>query len=81
MRDKNESENHRGPKSEAADNDGTSELLDKGRKIASDSLKTAEELYGDALKEATKLVRKHPLEAMAVTFGIGCLVGLIITRR
>ena len=63
------------------DEESASELLDKGRQIAGETLDTAEALYGDAVKKATKLVRKHPLEAMAVTFGLGCLVGLIITRR
>ncbi len=71
----------RDKKTETHESDGASELIDKGRQIAAESLESAEELYGDLVKKTTKLVRKHPLEALAVTFGVGCLVGLIITRR
>lgn len=71
----------RGKKTDEFDDETSSDLMDKGRQIASDSLEEAEELYEEVVKKATKLVRKHPLEAMAVTFGVGCLVGLLITRR
>ncbi len=34
-----------------------------------EALASAEELYSEAIDKATKLVRKHPIEAIAVTFG------------
>jgi len=46
-----------------------------------EALASAEELYSEAIDKATKLVRKHPIEAIAVTFGVGCLLGALISRR
>jgi len=57
------------------------DLLDQGLKAVTDTFHSAEAVYGDALKQVSQLVRKHPLEALAVGFGVGCLVGLALTRR
>lgn len=56
-------------------------LIEKGRLLAADSLTDAEKIYGDSMRQVTALVRKHPLEAMAIGFGVGCLVGLVLARR
>ncbi len=49
--------------------------------ISTESMESAEEMLAEAIDKTTKLVRKHPMEAIAVTFGVGCLVGILISRR
>lgn len=56
-------------------------FVEKGKQIASDSLVDAEKIYSDTLKQVTDLARKHPLESIAIGFGVGCLVGLVLARR
>ena len=55
--------------------------VEEGKKIAMDSLNDAKKIYGDTIEQVTDLVRKHPLEAMAIGFGVGCLAGLVLARR
>ena len=57
------------------------DALEKTHPADSEALASAEELYAEAIDKATKLVRKHPIEAIAVTFGVGCLMGILVSRR
>jgi len=55
--------------------------VDKGREAVMEGAKSAEEAYTEAVAQVSKLVRKHPMEALAIGFGVGCVVGLLISRR
>lgn len=50
-------------------------------KAFSEGLSAAEDLYGEALREVTKFVRKRPLESVAIGFGAGCLLTLLFSHR
>ncbi len=49
--------------------------------LTAETLENVEEIYAEFVKEAAKMVRKRPVESLAVTFGVGCLVGLLLSRR
>lgn len=57
------------------------DMVEKGKKAVTDTVKSVEEQYGEIIEQVTTLVRKHPIEALAIGFGAGCLVGLLLTRR
>jgi ElaB/YqjD/DUF883 family membrane-anchored ribosome-binding protein len=45
---------------------------------------TCAELEGKAIagaKAADKVVRSHPYESMGVAFGVGLLIGVLVTRK
>lgn len=76
----------RNVQTEAADSHAPGEenqrsFANDGKQFAAESLKDAEKLYGDTMKQVIALARKHPLETLAIGFGVGCLVGLVLARR
>jgi hypothetical protein len=67
--------------SQAQENDAQPSFVGEGGRIASDLLTDGERIFGDAIKQVATLARKHPLEAVGIGFGVGCLVGLVLGRR
>lgn len=53
------------------------EALERGQAIGED----LKEKAVDAAHEADAVVRKHPYETAAVAFGVGALIGYLLTRR
>lgn len=67
--------------SQGTDKEDQKSFVNEGKHIAEESLRDAEKILGDTVKQVTALARKHPLEAMVIGFGVGCLVGLVLARR
>ena len=65
----------------AAEQNEQRSLVDEGKRLAEESLKDAGKIYSETINQVSDLVRKHPLEALMIGFGVGCLVGLALTRR
>lgn len=72
--------------------DATSEIADEkisaARKRLADALETGKETYENlqekvikGAKIADRTVREHPYESVAVAFGVGALIGLLVSRR
>ncbi len=80
MSDKTNIENGAGA-SYASDSEAKRPLFAESSRIAADTITDAEKVFGDAVKQVANLARKHPIEAVAVGFGVGCLVGLLLGRR
>jgi ElaB/YqjD/DUF883 family membrane-anchored ribosome-binding protein len=48
---------------------------------ARDSIEQMEEKVIAGAKIADKTIREHPYESMGVAFGIGLLIGVLVTRK
>ncbi len=48
---------------------------DKAQKWACDAYEATTNSFGDFGREVTSLVRKHPLPALLIGFGVGLLIG------
>ena len=66
----------------------TDEKIAEARKRLGEALETGKETYDDVrervilgAKAADRAVHEHPYPTMAVVFGIGALVGFLLTRR
>jgi hypothetical protein len=55
--------------------------FDFAKNFSPESISEIEKVFGEKVKQLGQLVRKHPVEAMAIGFGVGCLVGLLVSRR
>jgi ElaB/YqjD/DUF883 family membrane-anchored ribosome-binding protein len=51
--------------------------LDKGR----ETWATVKEKACEGAKATDQAIRKHPYEAMGVAFGVGALIGFLLSRR
>ena len=72
----------------AATADVAGEKVSDARKRLAAALESGKELYGrvrdkavEGAKVADKAVHEHPYEAIGIAFGIGALVGYLISRR
>jgi ElaB/YqjD/DUF883 family membrane-anchored ribosome-binding protein len=72
--------------------EATSEIADEkiaaARQRLSDALETGKETYENlqakvlkGAKIADKTVRTHPYESVAIAFGVGALIGFLVSRR
>lgn len=52
------------------------QVKDKAVELAS----TAADSVGDLGQDITRLVRRYPLQALLIGFGVGCGVGFLLTR-
>jgi ElaB/YqjD/DUF883 family membrane-anchored ribosome-binding protein len=66
----------------------TDEKITEARKRLADALETGKETYENVRERvilgaqaADRAVHEHPYPTMAVVFGIGALVGFLLTRR
>ncbi len=48
---------------------------------ARESCRTLEEKAAVGAKAADKVVREHPYESIGVAFGVGLLIGVLVSRR
>jgi len=65
-----------------------SDTVDKGQEVLSKVMdnitpvyEKAEEAVSDSLSFVKTTVKKNPLQALAIGFGVGCLVGLLWRNR
>lgn len=72
----------------AATADVAGEKVSEARKRLAAALESGKELYGrvrDKTVEKAKVVdekvHEHPYQAMGLAFGVGILVGVLVTRR
>ena len=66
----------------------TEEKIVEARKRLTVALEKGQEIWGlvqdkacETAKAADQTVRKHPYQAMGVAFGVGAVLGYILTRR
>ena len=70
---------------------GVGELNEKGReararlettlKAAKDTCHNIEDRAIAGAKAADKAIREHPYESMGIAFGVGMLIGVLVTRK
>jgi|SRR5579871_2369946 len=48
---------------------------------ARDSIERVEEKVAAGAKAADKTIREHPYESMGIAFGVGLLIGVLVTRK
>ena len=70
---------------------GVGELNDKGReararleatvKAAKETCLKIEDRAIASAKAADKAIREHPYESMGIAFGVGLLIGVLVTRK
>lgn len=74
-------------KADKSDNDSegpeaaTSELFRKGKDMVTDFAGKASEFSSDNLKEIGGMLKKYPVQSLAIGFGAGVLVGALVSRR
>jgi ElaB/YqjD/DUF883 family membrane-anchored ribosome-binding protein len=72
--------------------EATSEIADEkiaaARQRLADAIETGKETYENlqekvvkGAKVADKTVRDHPYESIAIAFGVGALIGFLVSRR
>jgi ElaB/YqjD/DUF883 family membrane-anchored ribosome-binding protein len=68
--------------------DVADEKISIARKRLKETLESGANKYGDlqekvtaTAKAADQTVREHPYEAIAIAFGVGALVGFLVSRR
>jgi ElaB/YqjD/DUF883 family membrane-anchored ribosome-binding protein len=57
------------------------ERLADGLKAAKDTCRRLEEKAIDRAKVADKTIREHPYQSLGVAFGVGLLIGVLVTRK
>ena len=55
--------------------------LTNALKAARDSIEEAEEKVIAGAKIADKTIRQHPYESLGIAFGVGLLIGVLVTRK
>ena len=72
----------------AATADVAGEKVSEARKRLAAALENGKEIYGRArekavegVKAADEVVRDHPYQAIGIAFGVGALVGYLVSRR
>ncbi len=72
----------------AATADVAGEKVDEARKRLAAALESGKELYGrvrdkavEGAKVSDQTVRENPYEAMGIAFGVGALIGYLVSRR
>lgn len=72
----------------AATADVAGDKVTAARERVASALESAKETYADAQKSAVagakaadKLVRDHPYHAVGIAFGVGALIGVLLSRR
>jgi len=60
---------------------GATELFRRGKEMATDLADRAQEYGADASKEVSAVLKKYPLQSIAVGFGLGILAGTLVSRR
>ena len=72
----------------AATADVAGEKVAEARKRLAAALESGKELYGrvrdktvEGAKVVDETVHEHPYQAMGLAFGVGILVGVLVTRR
>jgi ElaB/YqjD/DUF883 family membrane-anchored ribosome-binding protein len=72
----------------AATADVAGEKVTAARERVANALEAAKDTYSEAQKSAVagakatdKVIRDHPYQSIAIAFGVGALVGLLLGRR
>ena len=72
----------------AATADVAGDKVAEARKRLGAALESSKELYGrvrdkavEGVKAADETVREHPYQAIGIAFGVGALLGYLLTRR
>ena len=72
----------------AATADVAGEKVSEARKRLAAALESGKELYGrvrdktvEGAKAADEAVREHPYQAIGIAFGVGALLGYLLSRR
>ena len=72
----------------AATADVAGEKVSEARKRLAAALERGKEIYGRVKEKAVQgakatdeAVREHPYQAMAVAFGVGAIIGYLVSRR
>ena len=72
----------------AATADVAGEKVGEARKRLAASLESAKEIYGrvrdkavEGAKVSDQTIRENPYQAMGIAFGVGVLIGVLVTRR
>jgi ElaB/YqjD/DUF883 family membrane-anchored ribosome-binding protein len=72
----------------AATADVAGEKVTEARKRLASALNSGKEVYGrvrdktvEKAKLADQTVQEHPYHAMGIAFGVGLLIGVLVTRR
>ena len=72
----------------AATADVAGEKVGEARKRLAAALESGKELYGrvrdktvDKARAVDETVREHPYQTMGIAFGVGVLIGVLVTRR
>lgn len=58
-----------------------STLLDKAQEKATDVANRAQDIASQTTENAETIIRRYPLRSLAVGFGVGVLVGLLMPSR
>ena len=68
--------------------DVAGEKVSEARKRLAAALESGKELYGrvrdktvEKAKDVDETVHEHPYQAMGIAFGVGVLLGVLVTRR
>ena len=54
-----------------------SDALERGR----EALDTVQEQASEGAKAADKVIRNHPYQSIGIAFGVGALLGILLSRR
>lgn len=72
----------------AATADVAGEKVGEARKRLAAALESGKEIYGrvrdktvEKAKAVDETVHEHPYQAMGIAFGVGILIGVLVTRR
>ena len=72
----------------AATADVAGEKVSEARKRLAAALESGKEIYGRArekavegIKVADEVVHEHPYQAIGIAFGVGALIGYLVSRR
>ena len=72
----------------AATADVAGEKVSEARKRLAAALESGKEIYGrvrekavEGVKAADEVVHEHPYQAIGIAFGVGALIGYLVSRR
>jgi ElaB/YqjD/DUF883 family membrane-anchored ribosome-binding protein len=72
----------------AATADVAGEKVSEARKCLAAALESGKEIYGrvrekavEGVKAADEVVHEHPYQAIGIAFGVGALIGYLVSRR
>jgi ElaB/YqjD/DUF883 family membrane-anchored ribosome-binding protein len=72
----------------AATADVAGEKVSEARQRLAAALESGKEIYGrvrekavDGVKAADEVVHEHPYKAIGIAFGVGALIGYLVSRR